>query len=63
MGTAESEIRHIRQTVQGLNHRLDALIEGIEAIAMTQLSEHALSSFLSREPNLYSKKDLKVKYQ
>lgn len=63
MGTVESKIKQVRLTIQALNQRVDSLIEGVEVIAMTQVSERSLSQFLSREPDLYSEKDLKVKYR
>jgi len=57
----EAEIKEIRRLLETLNQKLDALISESEAHAIMRLSEDSLRGFLSEEPDLYTRGDLKWK--
>ena len=60
--TLEAELKEIREKLCELNEKLDALLEEREAQAAMGLSERSLREFFEGEPDLYSEKDLKVRY-
>ena len=61
--TIEVEIREIKEMLQKLNKRLDALVQDRETLAMMAISQQSLGDFLANEPDLYSAKDVKVAYR
>lgn len=58
----EAEIKEMKELLQALNNKLDMLIESRETLSIMLLSERSLREFLEGEPNLYSIRDLKVRY-
>ena len=61
--TIEVEIREIKEMLEKLNRRLDALVLNRETLAMMAISQESLTDFLTGEPDLYSVKDVKVAYK
>jgi len=59
----QSDIVEIKLTLKKLNKKLDRLLEERETAVAMALSERSLKSFLEREPDMYSLKDVKVKYR
>jgi len=55
----EAEIKEIRRLLEQLNQKLDALVSEGETRAIMRLSEENLRGFLSEEPDLYTRDDLK----
>ena len=60
--TLENELKEIKEKLLELSGKLDALLEGRETHAAMGLSEKSLKEFLEGEPDLYTEKDLKVRY-
>ena len=60
--TLEAELKEIRAKLSELSEKLDALLDERETQAAMGLAEKSLKEFLESEPDLYSKKDLKVRY-
>ncbi len=60
--TLETELREIKEKLLELSGKLDALLEEREAQAAMKLTEKSLKEFFEGEPDLYTEKDLKVKY-
>jgi hypothetical protein len=60
--TIEVDLREIKSLLFALNEKIDMLIEDKEVLAVMALAERSLRGFLQREPNVYSVKDIKVKY-
>ncbi|MGB9759832.1 MAG: hypothetical protein ACP5KW_08765 [Thermoproteota archaeon] len=60
--TIEADLEEIKNLLLALNKKLDTLIEVRETLSLMFLSERALKKFLEEEPDVYSLKDLKVKY-
>ena len=58
----DAELNEIRGLLQTINHKLDLLLEERETMALMKLSERSLKGFLESEPDLYTDKDLKVRY-
>jgi hypothetical protein len=58
----DAELNEIRGLLQTINHKLDLLLEERETTALMKLSERSLKGFLESEPDLYTDKDLKVRY-
>ncbi|MEE8168079.1 MAG: hypothetical protein V3T58_04325 [Candidatus Hydrothermarchaeales archaeon] len=63
MSGVEVELREIKDTLRELNEKLNELLDEREALAITSLSEKSLSEFLSSEPELYTPRDVKVRYK
>ena len=61
--TIEVEIREIKEMLQKLNRRFDALVQGRETLALMAISQESLKEFLTSEPDLYSTRDVKVSYR
>jgi hypothetical protein len=59
----QSDIVEIKHMIRNLNKRLDRLLNERETAVIMTLSQHSLKSFLEREPDIYSVKDVKVKYR
>jgi hypothetical protein len=58
----EGELRKIEFTMAEINRKLDAILEDRERLALMLISERSLKDFLSKEPDLYSMKDVKARY-
>lgn len=63
MGGIEAELKVIKDYLMELNRKLDELLDERESMAIMAISEKSLYDFLSEEPELYSVKDLKVRYK
>ena len=61
--SADAEIKEIKHSVQELNRKIDKLLEERETISIMKISETGLADFISEEPDIYSIKDLKVRYK
>lgn len=61
--TIEVEIREIKEMLEELNRKLDALVQERETLAIMTLSQESLRDLLMDEPDLYSRQDLKVVYR
>jgi len=61
--TTEVDLREIKSLLSVLNKKLDMLIEDRETLSVMMLAERSLKDFLEREPDVYSDKDIKVKYR
>ena len=59
----EVDLREIKSLLSVLNKKLDMLIEDRETLSVMMLAERSLKDFLEREPDVYSVKDIKVKYR
>ena len=59
----EVDIKEIKGLLEALNKKIDLLLERRETLSMMVLAEKSLKSFLEEEPDLYSVKDLKVRYR
>jgi len=46
-----------------LNKKVDVLIEDKETLSVMVLAERSLKDFLETEPDVYSVKDIEVKYR
>ncbi len=62
MGSLELELRGIKTTLNELRQQVDLLIKERETLLSMKASEPSLN-FLKREPDLYTVRDLKVKYK
>lgn len=60
--TLETELREIKEKLSELSEKLDALLEEREGQAAMGLAEKSLKEFFESEPDLYTEKDLKVRY-
>lgn len=60
--TIEVDLREIRNLLSALNKKVNALIEDRETLSVMALAEKSLKDFLEKEPDVYSVKDIKVKY-
>jgi len=60
--TTSSELQEIRELLQVISRKLDVIAKNREAVALAMLSEESLGEFLDGEPDLYTVKDVKVRY-
>lgn len=60
--TVEVDLKEIKELLSSLNRKIDMLIKDRETLALTMLSEKSLKEFLEEEPDIYSIKDIRVKY-
>ncbi|MBI5253554.1 MAG: hypothetical protein HY930_04045 [Euryarchaeota archaeon] len=61
--STDVDIREIKHYLQELNKKIDELFEEKEIISAMKVSEKSLVDFISEEPEIYSIKDLKVRYK
>lgn len=61
--TIEVDLREIRSLLSVLNKKIDVLIEDRETLSVMVLAERSFKDFLEKEPDVYSVKDLKVRYR
>jgi hypothetical protein len=59
----EVDLREIKSLLSALNRKVDVLIEDKEILSVMVLAERSLKGFLEAEPDVYSVKDIKVKYR
>jgi hypothetical protein len=59
----EAELADIKRILTEMSRKLDELLEEKEIAAMMKLSEVSLKDFLDDEPDIYSIKDVKVRYR
>ncbi|MDH7563426.1 MAG: hypothetical protein QHH24_00880 [Candidatus Bathyarchaeota archaeon] len=60
--TIEIDLKEIKNLLSVLNKKIDLLIESRETLSLMFLAEKSLKDFLNEEPNVYSIKDVKVRY-
>lgn len=60
--TIETDLREIKDLLSVLNKKIDLLIESRETLSSMVLAEKSLKDFLDKEPDVYSIKDVKVRY-
>ena len=60
--TIEIDLKEIKNLLSVLNKKIDLLIENRESLSLMLLAEKSLKDFLSGEPDVYSIKDVKVRY-
>ncbi|AKG90679.1 hypothetical protein GAH_02052 [Geoglobus ahangari] len=59
----QTELADIKRILTEMSRKLDELLEEKEITAMMKLSEVSLKDFLDDEPDIYSIKDVKVRYR
>ncbi len=57
------DLAEIKRLLIDISRKLDLILEDREITGMMKLSEISLKDFLESEPDLYSIKDLKVRYR
>lgn len=62
LGSLEAELKDIT-ILEELSIKVDKLVANRELASIVILSERSLQKFLSDEPDLYSVKDIKVRYE
>jgi len=60
--TIEIDLKEIKNLLSVLNKKIDLLIESRETLSLMFWAEKSLKDFLNEEPNVYSIKDVKVRY-
>jgi len=60
--TIEVDLKEIKSLLSTLNKKIDSLIEDRETLSVMALAEKSLKDFLEKEPDVYSVKDIKVRY-
>lgn len=61
--TIEVDLKEIKSLLSVLNKKIDMLIEDRETLSVMVLAERSLKDFLEKEPDVYSVKDIKVRYR
>jgi len=61
--TVEVDLREIKRLLSNLNKKVDLLMEEREVSSIMALTERSLKDLFEGEPEIYSARDLKVKYQ
>lgn len=61
--STDADIKEIKHYLHELTRKLDELLEEKEVISVMKVSEKSLADFVSEEPEIYSVKDLKVRYK
>lgn len=62
MADMEADIRIIKEQVKEISEKIDEIVYDREISSFMKLSDISLSKFLEEEPDIYSLKDLKVRY-
>jgi len=60
--TIEVDLKEIKDLLSALNRKIDLLIGDRETLALMVLAEKSLKEFFDKEPDVYSLKDVKVRY-
>lgn len=63
MAKLEVEMKELREMVKEVSRKLDSLIRERETAAIMIMAQDSLKDFLMNEPDLYSRKDIKVAYR
>ncbi len=61
--TIEVDLKEIKNLLTALNKKIDMLMEDRETLSLMTLAEKSLKNFLEKEPDVYSIKDIKVRYR
>jgi len=61
--TIEVDLKEIKSLLSMLNKKIDMLVEDRETLSVMVLAEKSLKDFLEKEPDVYSVKDIKVRYR
>jgi len=61
--TIEVDLKEIKNLLTALNKKIDMLMEDRETLSLLTLAEKSLKNFLEKEPDVYSIKDIKVRYR
>jgi hypothetical protein len=61
--TIEVDLKEIKSLLSALNEKINVLLKNRETLSVMVLAERSLRDFLEREPDVYSIKDIKVKYR
>ena len=57
------DLTEIKRLLMDISRKLDLILEDREIAGIVKLSEISLKDFLENEPDLYSVRDLKVRYK
>jgi hypothetical protein len=60
--TVDVDLKELKDLLCILNKKIDLLIENRETLSVMFLAEKSLKNFLGKEPDVYSMKDVKVRY-
>jgi len=60
--TVEVDLKEIKNLLSLLNKKIDVLIESRDTLSLMLLAEKSMKDFLIEEPDVYSMKDVKVRY-
>ncbi len=63
MTDIEADIKDIKQQMREISKKIDEIVYEKEISSFMRLSDRSLSKFLEDEPDIYSLKDLKVRYK
>ncbi|MFP3984593.1 MAG: hypothetical protein ACLFU9_01325 [Candidatus Bathyarchaeia archaeon] len=61
--TIEVDVKEIKELLSALNEKIDRLIENRETLSLMILAQKSLKEFLTKEPEIYSIDDIKVRYR
>ena len=59
----EADVRDIKQHLSEISRMIEELLYEREVVSMMKLAERSLSDFFEDEEDLYTIKDLKVRYR
>ncbi|WNZ29550.1 MAG: hypothetical protein IAX21_01370 [Candidatus Bathyarchaeota archaeon] len=59
----EIDVKEIKDMLSVLNKKIDAILENKETCSLMMLTEKSMKEFMMNEPDLYSIKDVKVRYK
>jgi len=59
----EADVRDIKQHLSEISRMIEELLYEREVVSMMKLAEKSLSDFFEGEDDLYTIKDLKVRYR
>lgn len=60
--TIGSDVKEIKSLILEVNRKLNCLLKQESTSALAVMENNCLEDFLEREPDMYSLKDIKVKY-
>jgi len=61
--TIEVDLKEIKSLLSDLNKKIGMLIEDKETLSLMNIAEKSPEEFLEKEPDIYSIKDVKVRYR
>jgi len=59
----EVDIKEMKGLLKELNEKVDLILESKETVSIMRLAERSLKDFLEKEPDVYSLRDVKVRYR